>query len=199
MKKTILFIMASLLASYLCACASQGNHPGEENTTSVTLAEETISQAEQTQMETTSEGQWKDTPARKAFQKVLQTIHDELYWPELPDAGEINLWESGTIEDERFALFDVDADGQEELLVSVSNTYTAGMSEVIYGYNAQTNGVRVEAKNNVAVTHYPGLLKVDVSHNHGYAGDVLWPYAIQFYQETKDAYEDAVYVDPCYF
>ena len=34
----------------------------------------------------------------------------------------------------------------------------------------QTGGVRVEAQNYVAVTHYPGMRKVDASHNHGYAG-----------------------------
>lgn len=195
MRKIILVIMALLLAGYLCACAPQGTHPGEENTAPVTLTEETVSQIKQIQPETTAEGQWEDTPARKAFQKVLQTIHDELYWPELPDVGEIDLWEPGTIEDEEFAVFDVDGDGQEELLVSVSNTYTAGMYEIIYGYDAQTDGVQVEAQNYWAVTHYPGMLKVDASHNHGYAGDILWPYTLQFYQEAKDAYEDAFYVD----
>lgn len=113
MRKIILVIMALLLAGYLCACAPQGTHPGEENTAPVTLTEETVSQIKQIQPETTAEGQWEDTPARKAFQKVLQTIHDELYWPELPDVGEIDLWEPGTIEDEEFAVFDVDGDGQE--------------------------------------------------------------------------------------
>ena len=157
MRKIILVIMALLLAGYLCACTPQGTHPGEENTAPVILTEETVSQIKQIQPETTAEGQWEDTPARKAFQKVLQTIHDELYWPELPDVGEIDLGEPGTIEDEEFAVFDVDGDGQEELLVSVSNTYTAGMYEIIYGYDAQTDGVQVEAQNYWAVTHYPGM------------------------------------------
>ena len=84
---------------------------------------------------------------------------------------------------------------EEELLVSVSNTYTAGMYEIIYGYDAQTDGVQVEAQNYWAVTHYPGMLKVDASHNHGYAGDILWPYTLQFYQKEKDTYEDVFYVD----
>ena len=185
-KRIIVHFIAALLAVFLTACRSQTDIavtiPSESGSQTEQVSPETTAaptqpslDVAQTQPESTAAPVFQDDPVRGAFQRTLQTIHDELYWPELPDAGEINLWESGTIEDERFALFDVDADGQEELLVSVSNTYTAGMSEVIYGYNAQTNGVRVEAKNNVAVTHYPGLLKVDVSHNHGYAGDVLWP------------------------
>lgn len=153
------------------------------------------STVEQTSPQMIAEPVFQNNPVRSAFQRTLQTIHDELYWPELPDAGEINLWEPGTIEDEQFALFDVDGDGQEELLVSVSNTNTAGMCEIIYGYNPQTDGVRVEAQNYVAVTHYPGILKADASHNQGYAGDILWPYTLQFYQEAKDTYEDAFYVD----
>ena len=38
----------------------------------------------------------------------------------------------------------------------------------------------------VAVTHYPGMLKADASHNQGYAGDILWPYTLQFYGRFKE-------------
>ena len=136
-----------------------------------------------------------NNPVRKAFQNALRTVHDDLYWPELHDDGQIVLFESGTIEDEYFAVFDADGDGQEELLVSVSNTYTAGMREIIYGYDPQTGGLRIEADSFVAVTHYPGLLEVDGSHNHGFAGDVLWPYSILIYQEATDTYSDGIFVD----
>lgn len=136
-----------------------------------------------------------DTPTHRAFRNALKTIHDKLYWPDLPGDNEITLFAPGTIEDEQFAILDVDGDGQEELLVSVSNTYSAGMCEVIYGYDSQTDDVFVQARNYVAVTHYPGMLKVDASHNHGYAGDVLWPYVVMNYDEGKDVYEDAFYVD----
>jgi len=201
-----------LLVVFLTACIPQTDiHQGAP--TQVTAFSESVSQTEQVYPEAAAEPTrssstvaqtspqmiaepvFQNNPVRSAFQRTLQTIHDELYWPELPDAGEINLWEPGTIEDEQFALFDVDGDGQEELLVSVSNTSTAGMCEIIYGYNPQTDGVRVEAQNYVAVTHYPGILKADASHNQGYAGDILWPYTLQFYQEAKDIYEDAFYVD----
>lgn len=136
-----------------------------------------------------------DTPTGRAYQKALRTIHDKLCWPELPDAGQILLLEPGTIEDELFAIFDVDGDGQEELLVSVSNTYTAGMREIIYGYDPQNGGVRIEADCFVAVNHYPGLLMVDSSHNQGYGGDIIWPYTIMQYDEVADEYRVAFMVD----
>lgn len=195
---------------------SQTEQVSQETTvvpTQVTVPSESVSQAEEIPPETTAAATqpslaveqtlpektaapvFQNDPVRGAFQRTLQTIHDELYWPELPYEEKIELCEPGTIEDEEFAVFDVDGDGQEEPLVSVSNTYTAGMYEIIYGYDTQTDGVRVEAQNYWAVTHYPGMLKVDAAHNHGYAGDILWPYTLQFYQKEKDTYEDVFYVD----
>lgn len=195
---------------------SQTEQVSQESTaisTLVTVSSEGVSQTEDVPQETTAAPTqpsltvvqtppektdvpvFQNDPVRSAFQRTLQTIHDELYWPELLYEEKIELCEPGTIEDEQFAIMDVDGDGQEELLISVSNTYTAGMCVIIYGYNSQTDGVRVEAQNYVVVTHYPGMLKVDASHNHGYAGDILWPYTLQFYQEAKDTYEDAYYVD----
>lgn len=69
------------------------------------------------------------------------------------------------------------------------------MCEIIYGYDPQTDGVRIESYSYVGVTHYPGMLKVEASHSQGYAGDVLWPYAIAYYDEAEDSYKDAFYVD----
>lgn len=149
--------------------------------------------AEPTQPETAVPD--RNDAARSAFQRALRTVHDDLRWPELPDSGNIEVWEPGTIEDEQFAVTDVDGDGEEELLVSVSNTYMAGMCEIIYGYAPQTDGVRIESHSYVGVTHYPGMLKVEASHNQGYAGDVLWPYTIAYYDEAEDSYKDAFYVN----
>lgn len=148
---------------------------------------------EPTQPETTAPA--RNDAARSAFQRALRTVHDDLRWPEMSEMGEIMLWEPGTIEDEQFAVTDVDGDGEEELLVSIFNTAVAGMCETIYGYDPQTDGVRVEACNYVGVTHYPGMLKVDAAHNQGYAGYVVWPYTIAYYDESEDVYKDAFYVD----
>ena len=124
--------------------------------------------AEPTQPETAAPD--RNDAARSAFQRALRTVHDDLRWPELPDSGNSEVWESGTIEDEQFAVTDVDGDGEEELLVSVSNTYMAGMCEIIYAYDPQTDGVRIESYSYVGVTHYPGMLKVEASHNQGMRG-----------------------------
>ncbi|MGN0425792.1 MAG: hypothetical protein ACI4FY_10790, partial [Acetatifactor sp.] len=201
MKKTICVLTTAclllLMLGSLYACAPQDKISDEKATTQIVLTEESV---QQNQPETTgepaqTEGSEHLQDARKAFQQALQTIHDELVWPELPDAGKIELFEPGTIEDELFAVLDVDWDGQEELLVSVSNTYMAGMRMVIYSFDSQTDGVRVEAQVFPSVTVYPGILKVEASHNQGYAGDVLWPYAVLRYDEEQDTYTEAIFVN----
>jgi len=190
MKKTALMM---LLAVLLSACAPRAIRPTEQQPSEMP---ETAAQTEPVQTEPAAAGEnfW-DSPEHMAFQKALIQIHDELLWPELPDAGRIELWEPGTIEDEQFAIFDVDGDGADELLVSIANTYTAGMCEVIYGYDVRSGRLRAEAWNYVGVTHYPGMLRVDASHNHGYAGDVLWPYSMLAYEEGTDTYNMVCSVD----
>ena len=194
MKKKICLMLAVMLL-LLSACGGQKTPEttAQEPSTAATESTPVETAAEPTQPETTVPD--RNDAARSAFQRALRTVHDDLRWPELPDSGNIEVWEPGTIEDEQFAVTDVDGDGEEELLVSVSNTYTVGMCEIIYGYDPQTDGVRIESYSYVGVTHYPGMLKVEASHSQGYAGDVLWPYAIAYYDEAEDSYKDAFYVD----
>lgn len=188
MKKRIFAAaIAASLVILLAACAPQSG--SNSDTATQTPSESTL------QTEAVTEPVSQEDSARDAFQRALKTIHDQLTLPGLPYEQKIELFTPGTIEDEQFAVMDVDGDGEEELLVSVSNTYVAGMCEVIYGYDPQTDDLRVEYQNYVGVTHYPGMLKVDASHNQGYAGDVLWPYVVARYDEEADLYEDIFIVD----
>lgn len=149
MKKRILAAAsAALLVALLTACLPQTDND-QDIIAHVTESSESVYQTEQMRLETTSDAATiaqpqpettaapvsQDDPVRSAFQRTLQTIHDKLYWPEVSYDAKIELSESGTIEDEQFAIVDVDGDGEEELLVSVSNTYVAGMCEIIYGYD----------------------------------------------------------------
>ena len=182
-KRTCAVITAILTGALLCACAPQNAAP--------TVA--TATQPE-TAAETTAPEQ-RDASAKKAFHAALKTIHDDLVWPVLPDSGKIEIFEPATIDDQQFAIADVDGDGEKELIVSVSDTYMAGMCEIVYGYDPANDTVRVEAQAFPGATYYPGMLKVLSSHNQGHAGDVLWPYGVLTYDAASDSYQFTCSVD----
>lgn len=192
-KKSLMAVNALLAAALLCGCAPQAGQMVE--TTAVT-ENTAVTEATQPSADTAQNAfQWQDTPMHNAFRRTLKKIHDELYLPGLTYMDKISLWEPGTIENETFAVADVDGDGEEELLVGISNTYIAGMCKVVYGYDQEKDDVRQEACTWFSAIFYPGMIRVDASHNHGHAGDVIWPYTIMTYDREKDVYQDAYYVD----
>ncbi|MDO5545909.1 MAG: hypothetical protein Q4F81_08825 [Eubacteriales bacterium] len=185
MRKRLTAAIAAMTVFLLCACAQQ------ETTNPIATATPTVQTA--TPAETAA---LVEDVARKVFQAALKTIHDDLVWPDLDaETGKIEIFEPNTIEDEQFAVMDVDADGEEELLVSVSNTYMAGMRLAVYGYDAASGGLRLETDGFPAVTFYPGMMKMLSSHNQGHAGDVLWPYGILTYDPETDTYRSSCFVD----
>lgn len=189
-KKQMQAAIALLAALLLCGCTPQAGKTDDAGKTT-TMTETTQHAAESVQ----AGFQWQDTPIHNAFRKTLKTIHDTLYLPHLTYMDRISLWEPGTIEDEIFSVVDVDGDGEEELLVGISNTTMAGMCKVVYGYDREKDDVRLEAQTWFMATYYPEMIRVEASHNHGHAGDVLWPYTVATYDREQDIYQDAYYVD----
>ena len=113
MRKKLTTAIAALTALLLCACAP------EEPTNTIATATPTVHTT--APAETTAPV---EDGTREAYRAALKTIHDDLFWPDLDaETGKIEIFEPSTIEDEQFAICDVDGDGEEELLVSVSNTY----------------------------------------------------------------------------
>lgn len=125
------------------------------------------------------------------FRMALDTVHNDRYLPVL--AQQVESYES--IENEDFAIYDVDGDGKEELLVRISDTYMAGMLTVIYGFNEESGALYTELTAFPALSFYPGLIKESASHNHGKAGEVLWPYHVHRYDPTTDTYTELAYAD----
>lgn len=183
MKKQFTAALALLLTLSLFGCAQKA--PAE--TTTPTTAAQT--EAPTTAPAETTEA--KDSAALAAYREVLTQIRENSAWP---DGTKIELFDAA-IDDEQFALADVDGDGELELLVSVSDTYVAGEREAVYSYDAASGQVKEEALSFPGCEYYPGLIKDLSSHNQGYAGDVLWPYGINIYNAETGEYEYKYYVD----
>ena len=105
----------------------------------------------------------------------------------LPDGSEAmpEDW-SGDMANNRFAIYDVDGDGAEELLISIEDSYMAGMRTLIYclgddGLLTEELGVFPSAE-----YYEGGLVRAYASHNQTHG--VLWPYSLYRYDPVRNVY-----------
>lgn len=128
----------------------------------------------------------------RAYQFALQQIAFEHV---LPDGSELFFDNSfGFIEENTFAVIDVNGDGRDELLVTYSTAPMAGMRALVYGYDMENDALRLELDVFPGAEMYPGgLVKASWSHNHTYGMD-FWPYTLMRYHADTGVYEAEVSV-----
>lgn len=170
---------------------------GEEDTDKVEVSDETGTEVESAPREISEElaGKIRIAKTRHYYADILSEL---LFAGKLPDI-EVDVTDDfyDTIEDNVFAITDIDNDGREELIICYSTTYMAGMFEVIYDYNPDINQLKQQFLKFPALTYYDnGMIKAEASHNH--TRGEFWPYALYQYQSDKDTYEMVAYVDTWY-
>ncbi len=127
---------------------------------------------------------------REAYAAVLE---DLLIYRIFPDGSSYEAFDETP---DKFALLDVNGDGMEELLLSASNTYSAGMRFYVMDLDAESGKLRVELLEWPALTFYGnGLAKAEASHNHGRSGEALWPYTLYRYDAAAGVYLPVASVD----
>lgn len=104
-------------------------------------------------------------------------------------------YDGSPMSDNQFALYDIDKDGNIELLLVYRTTSTSGQSMIIYDYDSESDSVREQFVEYPAVTFFDnGILKADWSHNQGLGGRI-WPYTLYQYNSENDSYEAIAMVD----
>ena len=105
-----------------------------------------------------------------------------------PDGAVAELSGSGDMAQNQFALYDVDNDGKEELLLMFTNTYMASKAGYVFAYDAETKKLKTELCEFPMLTFYDnGTIKAVWSHNQGLGGD-FWPYNLYQYAPDSDSY-----------
>ncbi len=169
-----------------------------ENPTEVqtTAAAETTGDTETTvPAETEAAAQSTDAPvvrsAREIYREALENLHDHNM---LPGGGEADTT-VGDIEENQFAIFDLDGDGREELIIRIAGSASmAGMVEMVYDVDEQGE-LFTELTAFPSLAYYAdGHVTVEISHNQGYAGG-FWPYTLCQYDKAKDVWEQVAFVD----
>lgn len=134
-----------------------------------------------------------DSEARRnAYAELLRTAHDQ---QTLPDGTELDGGDIESIEGNLFAVYDVDRDGQEELVLLWQNAYMAGMVETVYAYDDASGELREELREFPGVIFYDnGTAEAPWSHNQGLAGE-FWPYNLYQYDAVTGKYKSVGSVD----
>lgn len=129
---------------------------------------------------------------RSAYESALNKLYYDKILPNGDSADEGFDFGMGG---DMFAVYDVDFDGSDELVIQHNNASMAGMLEAVYGYDSET-GLLVEE-----LTLFPALVWYDngvimalFSHNQGLAGR-FWPYFLYVYDSERDVYDCVGMVD----
>lgn len=115
-----------------------------------------------------------------------------------PDGSAMAPELASQIDDITFAVYDVDADGSEEMIINYNFDIMAAKTTAIYDYNQEQDTLRAEFSGFPKLTYYDNLtIEMGWSHNQGRAGnrDDFWPYTLYRYESRIDEYRAYFSVD----
>lgn len=132
------------------------------------------------------------TDARETYAALLRDLLNSGVLPDGTPAEEDPDYDT-------FAVWDVDGDDREELILLHISGITAGMTGYVIdfdeGYTGGGAPIHIQMSDYPMFTFYSGgYMTAGASHNQGYAAEVLWPYAL--YRHTEgDGYTRIATVD----
>lgn len=125
---------------------------------------------------------------RAAYRAALEGVYFDYILPDgMPLQFELYNYLGEEISENEFAVYDVDGDGRDELLLVYTTTITAGVKEFIYDFDGSTGAIREEFLDFPKFTYYDnGMLKSEWSHNQ--TDSDFWPYWLYQYDPETDSY-----------
>ena len=182
MKRILKFTTAALAAALLMAgCAAQPAAPVTEALPAAKMCAFSSPQ---------------ETSADPMLEKYIDVLEGIYYDNVLPDGQRLDPFEdSESAYPNEFAIYDVDGDGESELIIRYINTYSAGMFGTVYGYDRNNGKLTTQLIEFPALTFYPsGIVEVSWSHNQGLSGR-FWPCTFYRYDADSDIYLPIACVD----
>ncbi len=194
MKRPLVLIFSVALCLTIAACGSnQVLNPNDTGENSSPSASEAVPETPTSASAdpTTDNPAETDKPddqlddMHNAYADALENLIQNHIYPDGTEAEAV----SGDMAQNQFALYDVDNDGKEELLLMYTDASMAGMSGYVFAYDAQTKNFQTELHVFPLLTFYDnGIIKAGWSHNQGRAGENFWPYSLYQYAPETDAY-----------
>ncbi len=133
---------------------------------------------------------WRDGSRLTAYQRSLRSILERRL---LPDGRALD-YDGSPMEENRFALLDVDGDGGQELLLDyLTPGVYAGYGQYVFGYDGAAVEEEFSAFNGIRY-YSNGLALAPWSHNHS-RGEAVWPYTVSRYNRDTGRYEGLYMVE----
>lgn len=122
--------------------------------------------------------------AAKAYRRALEGIYNDHCYP---NGDPVDTFQ---MENNDFALFDVDGDGAAELIYQNDDSTMAGMMTSIFSFDPYTGDLYLELTGFSGMTFYDnGIIRVEASHNHGLSAlEDFWPFSLYQYDISGDGY-----------
>lgn len=175
--KKILVVLAMLTVLLMTGC-NKGN-----TTQTNEVQENQNNQQEQIENNTVA-----DAKINSPFRSILEDIYDN---HALPSGAKLyNMDSEEQLAENKFAIYDIDSDGKEELIFSYNSGAMADVKDFIFDYDENLKTVVVEAQFNPSpvTTYYDdGIVYEEHLHNQG--NEDPWPYTLYQYNKTEDKYE----------
>lgn len=125
-------------------------------------------------------------PTLIAYTTALENLYYNRVFPDGTAADPTDSF--GSISENRFAVYDIDHDGKDELIIEYTITTVAGMSLQIYGYDEATSSLRLQLLEFPNAQFFDnGVIEAGISHNQGLAG-AFWPYQLYVPDAATDSY-----------
>ena len=127
--------------------------------------------------------------------QICQAVEDHKASKE-PEPLTVTPWPGGEIPFLTPFLYDLDGDGQDELIFHLATAAVASQTENVYRYDPETGALAEELIEYPAVTYYAnGYAVAQWSHNQGLSDDDFWPYNLYAYSADTQTYELIASVD----
>ncbi len=128
------------------------------------------------------------------YQAALRQLVSEHVYPDGTDTGFDSAF--GSMEDNQFALYDVNGDGGDELIVRFTTAPMAGNTEMIYTFQEGDGTLKQILIASSNLTYYAnGIIKEDWSHGSELAGEGYWPYTLYQYNANQGSFEELAQVN----
>lgn len=191
MKKQLLIATGVLLCLSLTACGSITSAPSEASEQPIP----TVDAASTAEPEVSAPVETAQPDAAKqqdyiAYSEALENLLQNRI---TPDGMPCDEQDSTT--PSRFAVYDVDGDGSDELILLNHTATIAGTTGFVFGYSPEGAMIATELLESTDLTFYDnGIVVSKWSHNQGLAGN-FWPFNLLQYDASIDCYRPYGAVD----